>query len=279
MFDLEAALGEWRRQMAAAGGLDPTLLAELEDHLREEYAALIRAGQADEAAWRAATEKFGEPRTIARELAQVHRLSGTDRAVLGLMVAGAATVIPGLGWALTRADFHAADGPLLATHIMAITLGYVAGLLAAGAAAYAIVRTLVRPGSTDALQRAALQVVRASSIVASALSLVGFLLGAAWAQGAWGRAFSGMPKEIGGLSVVVVFAVLAHLAWRRQASTRAPLAIAATGGGVILAAWFGAASMADDGAALFQALAFGGLAVSLVLAALALTMNDPRRPA
>ncbi len=271
MFELDAALSQWRRHMETIWRHDAPTLAELEDHLREEFAALTSAGYPDEDAWRMATAKFGDPRTVARELAKVHRLSTADRAVLGVMMAAAAFVLGLLGWALTRGDFSAAARPLLATHVVTITLGYVAGLLAAAAAAYAIVRTLMRPASTAGLQTATVKVVRSASAVASVMSLLGFVLGAAWAQGEWGRAFSADPKEIGGLFVITAFAVLTIVAWRRQASMRALLAIAACGGGIVMAAWFGAASMTADGAVLYQILGFGGLALGLALAALALT--------
>jgi hypothetical protein len=74
----------------------------------------------------------------------------------------------------------------------------------------------------------------------------------------------------------VAFALLAIVAWRRPASTRALLAMAACGGGIVLAAWFGAASMAAESAGLLQAVGFGGLAVSLGIAALALAVIDRR---
>jgi hypothetical protein len=276
MFELETAINQWRRQIESAWRRDAAAMAELEDHLREEFAALVHAGHAEEDAWRLATVKFGDPTAIAGELAKVHRLSTADRAVLVVMVGAALSVIGVLGWVLRGVDSSLTSQPLLASHVVTITLGYVAGLLAAVAAAYAIMRTLVRPASTAALQHATLAVVRSASVAASGLSLVGFVLGAVWAQDEWGRAFSADPKEIGALFVIIAFASLAIVAWRRPASTRMPLAIAACGGGLVLAAWFGAASMTADGAALLQAIGFGGLALSLGLAALALAIIDRR---
>jgi hypothetical protein len=277
MFELEAALHEWRRRMETAWRRDVAMLDELEDHLREEFSALCREGHARHDAWQLATEKLGDPRIVARELAKVHRLSRADRAVLGMMIVTAGSVVPALGWALASGHFNAALRPLLATHVVTITLGYVAGLLAACAAAYAIVRSVVRPASTAALQSASLNVVRFASIAAGVLSLVGFVLGAAWAQGEWGRAFNADPKEIGGLFVIVAFATLAIVSVRRPASMRVQLALAACGGGIVLAAWFGAASLTGGASALLQVLGFGGLALSLVLAVLAITLTDRRR--
>lgn len=44
MFDLEKAIAEWRRKMAAGGVNSPEILDELESHLREDLAERINAG-------------------------------------------------------------------------------------------------------------------------------------------------------------------------------------------------------------------------------------------
>ena len=56
MFDLEAAISQWRRQVESKWIGDQSALAELEDHLREEIAALAQSGHADEEAWKEAPE-------------------------------------------------------------------------------------------------------------------------------------------------------------------------------------------------------------------------------
>jgi hypothetical protein len=279
MFELEAALSSWRRQIETAWRRDPAALAELEDHLREQFTALMRAGHAEEEAWQLATARFGNPADVARELAKVHRLSRLDRAVLFIIIAAPLAVVGALGWALRGANSPLADQPLLASHVATITLGYLSGLLAAGVAAYAIVRSSLRPNSTTALRDATLKVVRPTSIAACVLSLAGFVLGTVWAKDAWGRALTGLPKEIGAIFVIAIFAVLAIVAWRRAWAPRTQLAIAALGGGAVLAAWFGAAGISTGGSGLFPAIGFGGLAACLGLAVLSLVVIDRPRVA
>jgi len=44
MFNLETAIGEWRKQMIAAGVKAPVPLEELELHLREEMESQLQSG-------------------------------------------------------------------------------------------------------------------------------------------------------------------------------------------------------------------------------------------
>jgi hypothetical protein len=276
MFELDAALNQWRRDMETIWRHDAPTLAELEDHLREEFAARCRAGHAEEDAWRLAIARFGDPRSVAGEFAKVQQLSRVDRAVFGILIAVPIALIIVMGWAIVTSEAKLRSQPLLAVHVATITLGYVAGLLVAIASAYAIMRTLIRPASAAPLHHATLRVVRFWSIAVLALSCTGFILGAVWAFQAWGRAFDSRPQEIGALFVIAAFAALTVLAWRRSASTDALLALATAGGGIILAAWFGASSFAS-GAGALQFLGIGGLALSLALAAVALAgLNRPR---
>lgn len=59
MFDLEAKITEWRKQMLAAGVKSPVPLDELEGHLREEIERQVKSGVNDEAAFKSALEKIG----------------------------------------------------------------------------------------------------------------------------------------------------------------------------------------------------------------------------
>jgi hypothetical protein len=276
MFELEKAVDGWRRQIEATWRGEPSALAELEDHLREDFAALIRSGRADHEAWRMATARLGDPITLGREFAKVKQLSVADRTVLALMIGAAPSIVGLVGWVLFDAGSNLTVQPLLATHVVTITCGYVAGLLAAGVAAYATVRSLLRPASTAALEHATLRVLRSSSLIATALSLAGFVLGAIWAKAEWGSSFTGQAREVGALLVIALFAVLAAVAWSGRPSTRPQLAIATCGGGVVLAAWLGAASLDAGGSMVLQAVGFGGLALSLGLAAISIAVEQRR---
>jgi hypothetical protein len=67
MFDLDQAIAEWRRQMAADGIRNPALLDELENHLREETEAQMRSGLAADRAFAQAVERIGDAARLCEE--------------------------------------------------------------------------------------------------------------------------------------------------------------------------------------------------------------------
>lgn len=69
-FELSAALAAWHARMAQAG-VTSEARTELEDHLREAFAARVAAGEAPSSAWSAAEQRLGEPGALAREFARV----------------------------------------------------------------------------------------------------------------------------------------------------------------------------------------------------------------
>ena len=73
MFDLEQEIREWRRNLAAAAGLNREILAELEGHLREDFERQVRSGSNATEAWQAALQRIGTPRQLRSEF----ELSGT----------------------------------------------------------------------------------------------------------------------------------------------------------------------------------------------------------
>jgi hypothetical protein len=97
MFDLEAAIAEWRQQMLAAGLRVPDLLDELEGHLREEVGRLTKSGIEDAEAFRLAAECVGQGKLLSAEFAKtrsihdflsksrVLRINLSVNAVLGLI--------------------------------------------------------------------------------------------------------------------------------------------------------------------------------------------------
>jgi hypothetical protein len=269
MFDLEAAIDQWRRHMRATWRGDSPTLAELEDHLRDEVATLIRAGRSAPEAWQLAIAKLGEPADLGLEFAKINGLEPVDRvAVGGLFVAVAITLVT-LSVLVVRHWSDVADRPLLMAHVITITLGYVAGLFAAAAAGYVRVRTWLARRSAANLELAAVRFVAGASAMAAMLSAIGFVLGAVWAKLEWGRAFTAMPVEFGATVVIAVFGIVAVAAFK-AVSARVVLSMAVAGGGAVLAAWFGANAMQNDYPALFTVIGFGGLAVSLVAAAMSL---------
>lgn len=97
MFDLEATIDEWRRQMRATRRGEGAVLAELEDHLREEFATLIRAGHSAPEAWQLATAKLGKPADLGQEFAKINCLEHVDRVAIGGLLINAKTTLPTSG--------------------------------------------------------------------------------------------------------------------------------------------------------------------------------------
>lgn len=72
MFKLTQAITKWRNEMAAQGVRSRDILDELENHLREDVAAQIRAGTNPAEAFRLATQRIGQGVILKREFAKLH---------------------------------------------------------------------------------------------------------------------------------------------------------------------------------------------------------------
>lgn len=75
MFELDAAVAEWRRGLAAAGVDDAAVLDELEGHLRDYIDQQVAAGSGVSAAFRAGLARMGQPEAIEREFLRAAPLS------------------------------------------------------------------------------------------------------------------------------------------------------------------------------------------------------------
>ena len=277
MFDLEAAISQWRRQVESKWIGDQSALAELEDHLREEIAALAQSGHADEEAWKEATSKLGDPVAIGHEFSKIDRLPGLDRFAFVLILGAGVLALACSAMMLVKRGPRLVADPMLTIHVVTITLGYIAGLLAATIAGYGAIRGFLAGAPVPVLKSVTLRIVRIASLITSIFTVLGFTLGAVWANREWGRPFSADPREIGAILVAISFAAATVTVWRSAMFARVSLAIAISGGGIILAAWFGVMAQASGYPALLTTIGFGGLIGSIALAAISLAIRD--RPA
>ena len=71
MFDLDQAIAEWRRQMAAGGVKAREVLDELESHLREEVEQQKLAGSSPEQAFELAVQQIGQAAALEGEFGKV----------------------------------------------------------------------------------------------------------------------------------------------------------------------------------------------------------------
>jgi hypothetical protein len=67
MFDLNLAISEWRQRMIAVGIENPSVLDELENHLREDVERRILDGTSAQAAFQNATQQIGQPDRLKAE--------------------------------------------------------------------------------------------------------------------------------------------------------------------------------------------------------------------
>src|SRR5260221_2589326 len=71
MFNLDEAIAEWRRQMAAGGVKTPALLDELESHLRDEVEQQVLSGSSEERAFEIALQRIGRAEALQTEFNKV----------------------------------------------------------------------------------------------------------------------------------------------------------------------------------------------------------------
>lgn len=99
----------------------------------------------------------------------------------------------------------------LATHVITITLGYSAGLLAAMlSCGYVLMRGLNLDGGNKDLRRSLTRAVYGCICLTVFLSLVGTVLGGIWGNYSWGRFWGWDPKENGALMIVLWTLAILH---------------------------------------------------------------------
>jgi ABC-type transport system involved in cytochrome c biogenesis permease subunit len=99
----------------------------------------------------------------------------------------------------------------LTLHVITITLGYAAGLLAALLASIYILMRGLRLDQGDADLRRGLTLATYGTLCFTLfLSLVGTVLGGIWANDSWGRFWGWDPKENGALLIVIWTLVILH---------------------------------------------------------------------
>ncbi len=136
----------------------------------------------------------------------------------------------------------------LATHVVAITLGYTATFLAGTLAVVYILTgvftkflTSKAPGQSDEDSPARLlpRMVYAILCFAILFSFVGTVLGGIWADQSWGRFWGWDPKENGAVLIVLWNALTLHARWAGLAKRRGVMLLAVFGNIVTSWSWFG----------------------------------------
>lgn len=256
MRELEEHISQWRRALPSLLQAQPSIVAELEEHLREQTERLQREGMSVDAAFAAALKRLGAPDEIAREFDRVHAASLPRSPFLWVALLLAALVLVAVNSLLTWQYIRGKLTLLLFVHVAIVSTGYLLvfgnGLLGL----CALLRSWRSPAGL-AEQREMRRVMYWLSIAASVFVPGGIALGIAWASENLDHAWSWRPVEIGALLVLGSswLLLLAQTRFRVSDQARAFLAIV---GAVATAVGFAAK-------ALTPVVSVGWLGIALIL--------------
>src|SRR5687767_15273336 len=121
MHNLEQLIAEWRKTMMTAPNVGRETLDELENHLRENLAQLVRSGMTEAEAFQKAIAQLGTALTIASEFQKLDQCTWLPVKVItgiGVLVALAMPIL-----LIIRFDAGQLSS-LLASYVFMVTLGY-----------------------------------------------------------------------------------------------------------------------------------------------------------
>jgi ABC-type transport system involved in cytochrome c biogenesis permease subunit len=127
----------------------------------------------------------------------------------------------------------------LATHVVAVTLGYASTFVAGFLAIIYILRGVFTTTLTAETARSLARMVYGIVCFATLFSFVGTVLGGIWADQSWGRFWGWDPKENGALLIVLWNATILHARWGGIVRERGLMNLAIVGNIVTSFSWFG----------------------------------------
>jgi hypothetical protein len=193
MPDLEEKIAGWRKRMAAGGINTPAVLDELEGHLREEIRGRLSAGDSENQACERAVARIGSAKAMRAEFNKIKGATGLP-VMIGVSIWSLLVVVV-VVFVLRRMAVGKMY-PLLFTHIIILTSGYLAAFLAGGfGILYVGWRWSGRlsPAREQSLGKAVLRFI----YISGGLITGGFLLGALWSRQHLGFYLEGSPRGIG----------------------------------------------------------------------------------
>ncbi len=127
----------------------------------------------------------------------------------------------------------------LATHVVAVTIGYASTFVAGFLALIYIVRGAFTRTLDKATAQSLARMIYGIVCFATLFSFVGTVLGGIWADQSWGRFWGWDPKENGALIIVLWNALILHLRWGGMIRERGLVNCAVFGNIVTSWSWFG----------------------------------------
>jgi ABC-type transport system involved in cytochrome c biogenesis permease subunit len=127
----------------------------------------------------------------------------------------------------------------LATHVITITLGYMATFIAGTIGVFYIIAGLFTRRLDEETRDNLCRMMYGTVCFALLLSFVGTVLGGLWADDSWGRFWGWDPKENGALLIVLWNAIILHARYGKMIGPRG-FAVMAVAGNIVTAwSWFG----------------------------------------
>jgi ABC-type transport system involved in cytochrome c biogenesis permease subunit len=127
----------------------------------------------------------------------------------------------------------------LATHVITITLGYMATFVAGTLGVFYIIAGLFTRRLDEATNDNMYRMMYGVTCFALLLSFVGTVLGGLWADDSWGRFWGWDPKENGALLIVIWTAIMLHARYGMMVKSRGFAVMAVFGNIVTAWSWFG----------------------------------------
>jgi ABC-type transport system involved in cytochrome c biogenesis permease subunit len=127
----------------------------------------------------------------------------------------------------------------LATHVITISLGYMATFVAGTIGVFYIVAGLLTRRLDEETEDGMYRMMYGTACFALLLSFVGTVLGGLWADDSWGRFWGWDPKENGALLIVIWNAIMLHARWGMMVRHRGFAVMAVFGNVVTAWSWFG----------------------------------------
>jgi hypothetical protein len=233
---LEKAISEWRQGMR--GRLSEETIDELESHLREAVAELVRSGLTEERAFERATKELGSMSGLAREFGKMNQ--GLWLPIKFAIAVELLGVTAGVITLLLNVDSPGMKF-LLASHVVLVVLGYSTTFLI-GALGICYVGQRSFSGFPRVRMRALTRATFAFGCVGAIATIAAVVLGSFWANAAWGRYWGWDIKEVGGLAVMLWQLTFVAANWFVQSNAQKEqvLLLMSTFGNVVVAmAWFG----------------------------------------
>ncbi len=127
----------------------------------------------------------------------------------------------------------------LATHVVAVTIGYASMFVAGILAIIYILRGFFTQSLTPELGKGLTRMVYGIICFSTLFSFTGTVLGGIWADQSWGRFWGWDPKENGALLIVLWNAIILHARWGKLVGERGLMAMAVFGNIITSFSWFG----------------------------------------